>query len=87
MSEFRSAWNDPNVKAALKQRRPTDIALIECCACGNYGYFNEGSHFSCSVEGCEFSISGEEIDRLIENGEVVTLDEYSDMEAMSEDVP
>lgn len=73
---YRSVWNDPNVKAALKERDAGHIALICCFQCGNYGYYNEGSHFSCSVEGCDWSASGEELDQLVENGEVVSLDDY-----------
>jgi len=75
---FRSAWDDPNVKAALKSKRPpSDIALICCSMCGNYGYYNQGSHFSCSCEGCDWSISGDEIDAWIDNGEVTTLDDLN----------
>ena len=41
-------WKDPNVKAALKQGRlADDIAVLACPRCGEYGYYNEGSHFSC----------------------------------------
>lgn len=36
------------VREALKDgRTPDDIAVIACPKCGSYGYYNEGSHFSC----------------------------------------
>lgn len=76
----RSIWDDPNVKDALKNgREPSDISLICCGGCGLYGYYNDGSHFTCSE--CDWSASGETLDMLIDNGEVVSLEEYSDMDA------
>lgn len=84
---YRNAWDDPNVKAALKQRGSSHVCLICCEQCGNYGYYNEGSHFSCSVDGCEWSVSGEDLDMLIDNGEVITLDDYVDMQVNAEDLP
>jgi len=41
-------WKDPMVKAALKDGRPPeDIAVLSCPNCGKWGYYNQGSHFSC----------------------------------------
>jgi hypothetical protein len=41
-------WKDPHVKAALKDgRAPEDIAVLPCPSCGRYGYYNQGSHFTC----------------------------------------
>ncbi len=41
-------WKDPQVKGALKEGRPADdIAVIVCPECNRYGYYNQGSHFSC----------------------------------------
>ncbi len=71
---FHSAWDDPNVKVALKKRDPAHIALICCGQCHNYGYYNEGSHFSCSW--CDYSVSGEELDLLIDNSEVISLADW-----------
>ena len=87
MTDYRNAWEDPNVKAALKQRGSSHVALIQCFRCGNYSYYNEGSHFSCSVDGCDWSTSGDELDRIIDNGEVITLDDYTDMQVNAEDLP
>lgn len=41
-------WKDPNVMAALKEgRAASDIAVLPCPECNEYGYYNDGSHFSC----------------------------------------
>jgi len=84
---YRSAWDDPNVTAALKQRDAGHICLICCYRCGNYGYYNEGSHFTCSVEGCGWSCSGDELDGIIDAGDVITLDDYTDAQVNGEDYP
>jgi len=43
-------YKDPMVKEALKDGRPpTDIAVLMCPKCGEYGYYNQGSHFSCRL--------------------------------------
>ena len=45
-------WKDPRVNDALKDgRQPDDIAVLECPQCGKFGYYNQGSHFSCL--GCD----------------------------------
>lgn len=85
MSEHHSAWDDPDVKAALKQRDAGHIALICCGNCHCYSYYNEGSHFSC--QWCDWSVSGEDLDDVIEAGEVISLDDYTDMTVNGEDVP
>jgi hypothetical protein len=81
MIGYRNAWDDPNVKAAMKQRPLEQVCLICCERCGNYGYYNEGSHFSCSVDGCDWSVSGGDLDRLINAGDVITLADYTEMAA------
>jgi hypothetical protein len=44
----RDIWKDPAVQAALKEGRSADdIAVLPCPNCGEYGYYNEGSHFYC----------------------------------------
>lgn len=41
-------WKDPMVKEALKDgRNADDIWVIRCPTCNRYGYYNQGSHFSC----------------------------------------
>ena len=41
-------WKDPQVQEALKDGRSADdIAVLACPECGCWGYYNEGSHFSC----------------------------------------
>jgi hypothetical protein len=41
-------WKDPMVCEALKDGRSVnDIMVIACPECNRYGYYNEGSHFSC----------------------------------------
>ena len=41
-------WKDPRVKAALKSGRSSDdIAVLDCPKCGQSGYYNQGSHFTC----------------------------------------
>src|SRR5260221_8485721 len=44
----RDIWKDPYIKEALKDGRSTsDIAVCECPECHQWGYYNEGSTFSC----------------------------------------
>lgn len=41
-------WQDPRVKDALNDgRRADDIAVLDCTTCGQTGYYNQGSHFTC----------------------------------------
>jgi len=40
-------WKDPRVKDALKSRPADDIAVLACPTCGRFGYYNQGSHFTC----------------------------------------
>lgn len=48
MKPVNDIWKDPNVKAALKEGRPAnDIAVVRCPKCNRWGYYNEGSHFTC----------------------------------------
>lgn len=45
---YPDIWKDPMVKAALKDGRSADdIAVVSCPKCHRWGYYNEGSHFSC----------------------------------------
>lgn len=82
---FHDAWDDPSVQRALNQRSPARIALLCCQSCGNHSYYNEGSHFECSW--CNWSIAGEELDELLEAGECISLDDYTDMMIDHEDFP
>ena len=44
----RDIWKDPRVVDALNEGRfATDICLLECPKCHEWGYYNEGSHFTC----------------------------------------
>ena len=55
------SWNDdPNVKAALKERSPSDVMLLCCPACGDYSYYNEGSHFTCYFCGAGYYVATED---------------------------
>ena len=48
MSEKLNIWQDPSVKAALKDGRlADDIAVLQCPKCHQWGYYNQGSHFYC----------------------------------------
>lgn len=50
----RDIWKDPNVQAALKAKRSaSDIMVLRCPECHEYGYWNEGSHFTCRF--CDLS--------------------------------
>lgn len=41
-------WKDPRVVDALKDGRSADdIMVLDCPKCGRFGYYNEGSHFTC----------------------------------------
>jgi hypothetical protein len=79
---FRNAWDDPLVATRLREgEQPTEIWLILCPACGNFSYYNLGSHFSCSVDGCGHAIDGNELDVLIDNGAATTLADAMDAAA------
>lgn len=84
----RSPWDDPNVKAALADGRGAgDIALLWCPHCGQAGYWNQGSHFTCSVEDCHFSASGFQLDRIIHDDGTIRLDEWYDAAVDMDDIP
>jgi len=41
-------WKDPRLIDALKDgRNANDIMLLRCPLCLRFGYYNEGSHFTC----------------------------------------
>ena len=82
---FHNAWDCPSVKDALGERMPDDIMVAPCGECRNYSYYNQGSHFSCSW--CDWSASGAALDGMIDAGEVITLDEYTELILESEDAP
>lgn len=85
MQPPRSPREDPNVRDALLERPASDIALILCPRCLSYGYYNEGSHFSCSNEPCEFWAAGLRLMELLGEGAMMSLADYADQEA--EQVP
>lgn len=49
MSEpVNDIWKDPGVTEALTDGRSADdIRVMDCPKCSRWGYYNEGSHFSC----------------------------------------
>ena len=48
MKPVNDIWKDPMVKEALKDGRSADdIRVIACPKCSRWGYWNEGSDFSC----------------------------------------
>jgi hypothetical protein len=81
----QTPWDDPNVIQALRDgRTPSDISLLCCVRCGRYSYYNEGSHFSC--QWCDWSAKGAALDRLLD-ADLITLDDYAEMQAEEPDVP
>jgi hypothetical protein len=53
----RDIWKDPYVRERLKDGVPAwDIAVCRCPKCGEWGYYNEGSTFSCRFCGVTFLI-------------------------------
>ena len=54
-------WKDPQVQEALKEGRPSDnIMALPCRQCGEWGYYNQGSHFSCRLCDKTWSVLREE---------------------------
>lgn len=53
-------WKDPRVVEALKERSADDIAVLECPYCRHYGYYNEGSHFTCIPCNKTFFVASED---------------------------
>lgn len=77
----RDIWKDPCVKEALKNGRfAGDIAVLECPECNNWGYYNEGSTFSCRFCDLTFYVVSEGDDRregvrTVSADEVIRLDD------------
>ena len=57
-------FNNPGVKAALRSGRDSsDIAILNCPACGELGYYNQGSWFNCdSCKRCFRVVTQDEAD-------------------------
>jgi hypothetical protein len=54
-------WKDPQVTSALKEGRPADdIMVLPCPLCGEWGYYNQGSHFSCRLCDKTWSVLSED---------------------------
>ena len=67
-------WKDPDVKAALKDRRSADdIRVLSCPKCGAWGYYNEGSHFYCKHCKKGWSVTSEMADESITLSDTVTV--------------
>lgn len=90
----QTPWDDPNVKAALKDgRQPTDIWLIDCPNCGLAGYYNQGSHFICGGCGSGYACLCEEEEpppdrAFLYLGDEYTLEDYASADVYGEgDLP
>ena len=77
----RDIWKDPYVKERLKEGRPAwDIAVLRCPECNQFGYYNEGSTFSCRFCDLTFYVVSEGEDRevgvrTVSSDEVIRLDD------------
>lgn len=76
----RDIWKDPSVKEALKGgRAASDIAVIACPECNQYGYYNEGTTFSCRFCDLTFYVLSEDEEaegrRTVSADEVIRLDD------------
>lgn len=50
MPKYNAAdiWKDPRVVDALEDGRSADdIMILNCPKCARFGYYNQGSHFTC----------------------------------------
>lgn len=81
----KTPWKDPNVIEAIKSRPTQEISLIQCHNCLAHSYYNDGSHFTC--QWCQWTAEGDELDEMIDQGEVVSLDDWCELQAETEDVP
>lgn len=55
------SWrDDPNIQAALKERQPEDIMVLDCPACCATSYYGQGSHFTCRECGASYAALVEE---------------------------
>lgn len=67
-------WKDECVMDALKEGRSADdIRVISCPKCARWGYWNEGSHFSCRFCRNHWSVSTEMADDSITLADTVTV--------------
>lgn len=77
-------WTEsPLIAEALRDgRQPQDISVVTCDQCASVAYYNDGSH--CACEHC-----GANLDHLLDedSGEVSTLDDLMEMEALGDDMP
>jgi hypothetical protein len=78
MAKLHDPYNDSNVQEALKGRSSEEVSLACCRECGQYSYYNDGSHFTCHW--CDWSASGGILDDMIEAGKVISLADYADLE-------
>lgn len=71
-------WKDPQVMEALKDGRSADdIAVVRCPECDRWGYYNEGSHFSCRFCNRSWYVCGE--DQVSRHGLDMTIDGHTSL--------
>ena len=72
-----SPWDDVNVKSRLKSGHPpSDIMLLDCPNCGCAGYYNQGSHFTCSQCDCGYAVITEDEDPPEDRAYIVLGEEF-----------
>lgn len=74
MAKRTSIWDDPRIKEALRERQPNDIAIIKCPTCHKFGYYNEGSHFTCLPCDVTFYCCSEDEERPSDGRPYLVLD-------------
>ena len=64
-----SVWKDPNVVDAFKSGRSADdICVLPCPTCGQFSYYNQGSHFTCRhCDVCFYAAHPDEVEYLVDD--------------------
>lgn len=74
MKPVNDIWKDAMVMEALKDgRRVDDIRVLDCPKCSRWGYWNEGSHFSCRFCKRTWYVTSEMADDSITLADTVTV--------------
>lgn len=74
-------WDDPNIIEALKERPATEISIFCCPRCQAWNYYNDGSHASCYRQGCGWFADGDMLEAMIDQGDVITLEDWLEGQA------